>query len=112
MATLVLTSPCERIFAVFSAAVTAFALAILYASPLRTLNGDPPELRLHLWQDGLHMIAARPLTGWGEDTTGIAFGHFLSQDYASLVTFDRIHSGPLDVAATQGILGVAATSSG
>ena len=46
--------------------------------------------------------------GWGEDATGLSFGHFLSQDYASLVTFDRIHSGPLDVAATQGLLGLAA----
>jgi hypothetical protein len=83
-------------------------LVVFLATPLRLLNNDPPELRLHLWADGLHMIAARPLTGWGEDATGLAFGRFLSQDYASLVTFDRIHSGPLDVAATQGILGLAA----
>ena len=46
-----------------SAVLSALALVVVYASPLRTLNGDPPELRLHLWQDGLHMIAARPLTG-------------------------------------------------
>jgi O-antigen ligase len=95
--------------AVSSALLGAIALAVVYASPLRALNDDPPQLRLHLWADALHMIAARPLTGWGEDTTGLTFGQFLSQDYASLVTFDRVHSGPLDVAATQGILGVAAT---
>ncbi|TMC81786.1 MAG: hypothetical protein E6J08_06630 [Chloroflexi bacterium] len=80
----------------------------MLASPARVLNNDPPELRLHLWGDGLRMIAARPLTGWGEDATGLSFGHFLSQDYASLVTFDRIHSGPLDIAATEGVLGLAA----
>lgn len=84
------------------------ALLVMLASPLRVLNNDPPELRLHLWGDGLRMIAARPFTGWGEDTTGLAFGRFLSQDYASLVTFDRIHSGPLDVAAMQGVLGLGA----
>jgi hypothetical protein len=77
-------------------------------SPLRALNDDPPELRLNLWADGLKMIAARPLTGWGEDTTGLAFGQFLSRDYAGLVTFDRVHSGVLEIAATQGILGLAA----
>ena len=56
-------------------------------------------------------MAARPLTGWGEDATGLSFGQFLRQDYASLVTFDRIHSGPLDIAATQGVLGLAALGS-
>src|SRR5256885_12255950 len=39
---------------------------------------------------------------------GFSFGPFLSRDYASLVTFDRIHSGPLDTAAMQGVLGLAA----
>lgn len=92
-----------------AAAVALLVLVVLYESPLRTLNGDPPELRLHLWADGLRMVEARPLTGWGEDATGLMFGHFLSADYATLVTFDRVHSGPLDVAATQGILGLAAT---
>jgi hypothetical protein len=52
------------------------------------------------------MIAARPLTGWGEDATGLVYGRFLSGDWAPEV--DRAHSGPLDVAATQGLLGLAA----
>jgi len=94
--------------AVASIAIVGAGLFVLLGSQLRALNNDPPELRLHLWADGLRMIAARPLTGWGEDATGLSFGHFLSQDYASLVTFDRVHSGPLDIAATQGILGLAA----
>ena len=54
------------------------------------------------------MIAARPLTGWGEDTTGLAYGQFLSRDWSPGVTFDRAHSGPLDIAATQGLIGLAA----
>jgi len=94
--------------ALASLSVVGIGLFVMLGSPLRALNNDPPELRLHLWGDALHMIAARPLTGWGEDTTGLAFGHFLSQDYASLVTFDRVHSGPLDIATTQGIIGLAA----
>jgi len=92
---------------VSAAAVGAGTLAIVL-SPLNALNDDPAALRLHLWQDGLRMFAARPLTGWGEDATGLVFGHFLSRDYASLVTFDRVHSGLLDLAATQGAAGLAA----
>ena len=89
--------------------VIGAALAAIVLSPLQFLNNDDPSrLRIHLWEDGLRMIAARPLTGWGQDATGLAFGRFLSGDWSSGITFDRIHSGPLDVAATQGILGLAA----
>jgi O-Antigen ligase len=87
--------------------VIAALLAILL-SPLRDLNGDPGPTRVHLYQDGLHLVIARPLTGWGEDATGLVLGRFLSGDWSPGVTFDRIHSGPLDLAATQGLLGVAA----
>jgi O-antigen ligase len=91
-----------------SAALVAAAIVFIQVSPLRALNDDPASLRLHLWGDGLHLLAARPLTGWGEDTTGLTFGHYLTQDYAGLVTFDRVHSGPLDIGVTQGLLGLAA----
>lgn len=90
------------------AALMAAAMIFFLVGPLRALNDDPASLRLNLWRDALRMIAARPLTGWGEDTTGLVFGHYLSQDYASLVTFDRVHNGPLDIAATQGLLGLIA----
>ncbi|HEX4837945.1 MAG TPA: O-antigen ligase family protein, partial [Solirubrobacteraceae bacterium] len=94
--------------ALLSAGMVALAILILVVSPLRTLNDDPASLRLNLWQDGLRLLAARPVTGWGEDATGLTFGRFLTQDYAGLVTFDRVHSGPIDVAVTQGVLGLAA----
>ena len=77
-------------------------------SPLRDLNGDPGPTRVHLYQDGLHLVVSRPLTGWGEDATGLVLGRFLTGDWSPGVTFDRIHSGPLDLAATQGFVGVAA----
>jgi O-antigen ligase len=92
--------------AIISTAVIGTALLLIMMSPLHFLNDDPGQLRVHLWQDGLHMIAARPLTGWGEDATGLAFGQFLTGDWAPGVTFDRIHSGPLDLAAMQGLLGL------
>lgn len=91
-----------------SAAVLGAVVLVILFSPVNELNGDPAALRLNLWRDAVRMIAARPFTGWGEDTTGLVFGGFLSQNYAAQVTFDRIHSGPLDIAATQGLLGLGA----
>jgi O-antigen ligase len=93
--------------AVASTAAVLMALIVVMVSPLRLLNDDPGPLRLHLWQDSLRLISARPLTGWGEDATGLAFGRFLTGDWSPGVTFDRVHSGPLDLAATQGLLGLA-----
>jgi hypothetical protein len=94
--------------AVGSAAAIAAALLVIFFSPLHFLNDDPGPLRLHLWQDALRMISARPLTGWGQDATGLVFGQYLTGDWSPGVTFDRVHSGPLDIAATQGLLGLAA----
>ena len=96
------------IAAIASTVVIGGALFVIVLSPLQLLNDDPARLRIHLWQDGLHLIAARPLTGWGQDATGLALGRFLSGDWSPGVTFDRIHSGPLDIAATQGLIGLAA----
>jgi O-antigen ligase len=87
-------------------AVVGAGLMLIVFSPLRLLNNDPGPARLHLWPDAIHMIAARPLTGWGEDATGLVYGRFLSGDWSPEV--DRAHSGPLDIASTQGLLGLAA----
>ena len=91
---------------VVAGAVVGLALLAILFSPLRLLNDDPGPARLHLWPDAIRMIAARPVTGWGEDTTGLEFGHFLTGNWAPQV--DRAHSGPLDIAATQGVIGLAA----
>ena len=89
--------------------LVALALLAIVLSPLRELNGDPGPARIHLWSDALGMLAARPLTGWGEDSTGIALGRFLTGQWAGpYVTFDRVHNGVLDTAVTQGVLGVVA----
>jgi O-antigen ligase len=86
--------------------IVGAGLALIVASSLRFLNDDPGPTRLHLWSDAIRMIAARPLTGWGEDATGLVYGRFLSGDWAPEV--DRAHSGPLDIAATQGVIGLVA----
>src|ERR1700694_211079 len=100
-----------RIAAGVAAAATAavaIALLAIVLSPLRLLNNDPGPIRLALWPDALHMLAARPLTGWGPDTTGLVFGRFLRADWLPGITIDRAHSGPLDIGVTQGLLGLAA----
>jgi hypothetical protein len=91
-----------------SVLVVGLALLVIFATPLRFLNNDPGPSRTHLWPDAIHLVAARPITGWGEDTTGLVLGKFLSNDWSPGVTFDRAHSGPLDLGATEGILGIVA----
>jgi O-antigen ligase len=91
-----------------STGLVAAALLAILLSPLRLLNNDPGPIRLQLWPDAVSMVAARPLTGWGQDTTGLVFGRFLSADWLPGITIDRAHSGPLDMAAMQGLLGLAA----
>src|SRR5258706_5407684 len=98
--------------ALLSASLLSVALWFIVAGPLNLLNNDPARSRLQLWPDALRMIAARPLTGWGEDGTGLAFGRFLSADWAPGITYDRTHSGLLEIAATQGIIGAVALAWG
>jgi O-antigen ligase len=97
--------------ALVAAAVTlgfiALGLLVILYSPLRQLNGDPGAARLYLWPDALRMIAARPITGWGEDTQGLVFGRFLRLDIPG-TGFDRAHAGLLDLLATQGVIGTIA----
>jgi O-antigen ligase len=89
-------------------AIVAAALWAIVFGPLGKLNNDPARSRLLLWPDALRMIATRPLTGWGEDATGLTFGRYISADWAPGVTYDRTHSGLLETLATQGIIGLAA----
>lgn len=96
------------ISALASGALLAGAMWLIVFGSLGALNNDPARSRLQLWPDALRMVSARPLTGWGEDVTGLAFGRFLSADWAPGVIYDRTHSGLLELAATQGLIGVAA----
>lgn len=94
--------------ALVSGAVLSIVLWLVVSGPLGLLNNDPARGRLQLWPDAVRMIASRPVTGWGEDVTGLAFGRFVSADWAPGVIYDRTHSGLLEIAATQGVLGLLA----
>jgi len=102
--------PRKRLWVVLAtgAAVLALAAGAIALTPLRGLNGDTGEARPEVWRDSAAVIAERPLAGWGEDTMGLVFGRHQSGDWAPGHNFDRAHSMPLDLAASQGLLGLAA----
>jgi putative inorganic carbon (HCO3(-)) transporter len=77
-----------------------------------TTIADPTQgsgaTRLHIWSDTLHLVAARPWAGWGPDTFGLAYPRFQTGDWTPGFLVDKAHSDVLQVAATQGLVGVAA----
>jgi O-antigen ligase len=90
------------------AAVTGVAFLFLATGPLRQLNADTGSARVGVWSDSLRVIAARPLTGWGEEGFGLVFGRYQSADWEPGHAFDRAHSQPLDLLAAQGLPGLMA----
>ena len=102
--------PRRRVWIPLAGGVLALTLAFgaIALTPLRALNDDTGEARLGVWHDSLSVIADRPLLGWGEDTMGLVFGRHQTGDWAPGHNFDRAHSMPLDLAATQGLVGLAA----
>ncbi len=95
----------RRATAGLAVAAVAVAVLVLLLSPLRHLNQDTGTARLGVWSDSLRMVAARPLTGWGEEATGLVFGRFQTADWEPGNTFDRIHDQPLDLLVAQGLAG-------
>jgi hypothetical protein len=93
-----------------SAAAVALAVVVGLASPLRSLNQDTGTGRVGVWRDAVAIVAARPLVGWGEDSFGVIFGRFQTGDWSPGQSFDRAHSMPIDLAASQGLLALAACS--
>ncbi len=106
---LLATSTRRRVILLAGAAGTmVLLLGAIAFSPLSSLNGDSGSARLHVWRDSIPLIAARPLTGYGEDALGLVFGRYLTGNWEPGATFDRIHQEELDLLATQGVLGLAA----
>lgn len=64
--------------------------------------GDRPAV----WRDSLQLIASRTLFGYGPDNFGLVFPHFQALDLHQ--PWDKAHAETLQVAATQGVVGLAA----
>jgi O-antigen ligase len=60
-----------------------------------------------IWRDSLHVIASRPLLGYGPDNFGLVYPRFQAASLGT-VQVDKAHSETLQVAATQGLVGAAA----
>jgi O-antigen ligase len=64
--------------------------------------------RLHVWKDSLSLIPRRPLVGYGPDSFGLTYPAVQTGDWEPGDHFDKTHADVLQVAVTQGLLGVAA----
>lgn len=75
------------------------------------LAASSSQFRLHVWMDSLSLIASRPIVGYGPDTFGLVYPKFQTGNWAPGAIIDRPHSEPLGIAASQGLLGLAAAVS-
>ena len=64
--------------------------------------------RLHVWQDSVRLIASRPLLGYGPDSFGLVYPHFQTGNWTPGFRIDKAHADALQVASTQGLVGLAA----
>jgi O-antigen ligase len=69
--------------------------------------------RLHIWLDSVRIIASSPVVGYGPDNFGLVFPRFQTGDWGTGLRgvhqqIDKAHAETLQVAATQGLLGLAA----
>jgi O-antigen ligase/type II secretory pathway pseudopilin PulG len=100
--------------------ITAVAVVtgnLASAEPATAKNIDAnSELRLHIWRDTLPMILDSPLLGYGPDNFQESFKPYIGQDLETALTsdphevlgVDRAHNHLLQLAATTGLLGLAA----
>jgi len=66
-------------------------------------SGDRPAV----WRDTLRLAASRPLLGYGPDNFGLVFPRFQTT-YIGPQQWDKAHAESLQVASTQGLIGLAA----
>ncbi len=95
--------------ALITAAVTLLLISnLIRAGGLSSLrddlaaSGDRPTV----WAVSIKLIESRPLLGYGPDNFGLVFPEF--QTERSQQPWDKAHAEVLQIAATQGLIGVAA----
>lgn len=74
---------------------------------IANLTGGSNATRLHVWNDSLRLIASRPVVGFGPDTFGLVYPHFQTGEWTPGYRIDKAHADALQVASTQGLLGLA-----
>jgi len=115
--------PLLTALAVLTVAVAAVAVVVV-ASNTGLLDrttvgregGMSAQVRLNIWRDTVPMILERPLLGHGPDNFSEPFESHMGEELTSAITksngevatVDRAHNDLLQVAATTGLLGLAA----
>lgn len=64
--------------------------------------------RIRIWKDTLALVASRPLVGYGPDTFGLVYPRFQTGNWTPGYLIDKAHAESLQLAATQGLIGLAA----
>ncbi|SCK42401.1 O-antigen ligase like membrane protein [Streptomyces sp. WMMB 714] len=89
-----------------AAAVTGVTLAVAADALPRpvtaALQGQLTEHRTELWEDALHLLREKPLTGTGPDT----FRELSPTTHQAAGADGKPHSAPLQLAAEQGLVGL------
>lgn len=83
------------------------AIAARFTSLLSPTGGSGGT-RVHIWSDAVHLFAARPLTGWGQDSVGLFYGTVQSGPWTPGFYVDKVHSQLLQTAVTEGVVGAVA----
>ena len=95
--------------ALITAAVSLLVLAsLVQAGSLSSLRDDLASAgdRPTVWADSIKLIESRPILGYGPDNFGLVFPEFQSERLQQ--PWDKAHAEVLQIAATQGVVGLAA----
>ncbi|TMD93340.1 MAG: hypothetical protein E6I73_00590 [Chloroflexi bacterium] len=88
--------------------VAAVVAVLAAAAPIIGSRSTDIAQRIGIWGDTLRLIASRPLVGYGPDTFGLVYPRFQSAEWVlGYAQIDKAHAELLQVAATQGLVGLA-----
>jgi putative inorganic carbon (HCO3(-)) transporter len=96
------------IIAAGAAGAPIFHAVVARLASLGSPGSGSAGSRLHIWGDTLHLIAARPVAGWGPDSFGLVFPHYATANWTPGIPIDEAHAELLQVTATRGVVGAAA----
>jgi O-antigen ligase len=83
--------------------------AVTRLASIGNLSTGTIVTRFHVWRDAVALIVSRPLIGYGPDSFGLVFPRFETGNWTPGAIVDKAHADLLQVAATQGLVGVAAS---
>lgn len=97
------------------AGLAAGGLNVEKYAELRLISAVQPNNwgpRPHIWRDSLDVIASRPVLGYGPDNFGLVYPRYQTGEWAVdskgvELQIDKAHAEVLQVAATQGLVGLA-----